>query len=123
MAQALLAKNFGKRAGEEKGGEKAVKVKKVSPVVELMRLKQRAKQGDPRKSAGEVSMDDRLYVKVVFVEGAGFVERGMRELWLPKVSRSASWAREKGELTTLWNRSLLQGKLWICLVCILASRT
>lgn len=79
-------KNFGKRAGEDADGEKVVKVKKVSPVVELMRLKQRARQGDPRKSAGEVPMEDRLYVKVVFVEGAGFDEQGMREVWLPKVS-------------------------------------
>jgi hypothetical protein len=56
-------------------------------MIELMRLKQRAKQGDPRKGGGEVQMDQRLYVTVVLVQKDGKGEREMRELWIPKVGR------------------------------------
>lgn len=84
-AQAVLDKNFRtgvKGAGVEMGTGKKGK----SAMIELMRLKQRAKQGDPRKGAGEVPMDQRLYITAVLVEKEGKLERETRELWIPKVS-------------------------------------
>lgn len=81
-----MRKNFGvKPAGEVKEKEMTVgKGKPMSPIVVLMKLKGRAKQGDPRKGSGEVKMDDRLYFTVKLFEKDE--EKAMRELWLPKVS-------------------------------------
>lgn len=81
-----MRKNFGvKPAGEVKEKEMTVgKGKPMSPIVVLMKLKGRAKQGDPRKGSGEVKMDDRLYFTVKLFEKDE--EKAMRELWLPKAT-------------------------------------
>jgi hypothetical protein len=85
-AQAVLEKNFGTLSGGAGAGGGTEK-KAKSAMIELMRLKQRAKQGDPRKGGGEVQMDQRLDVTVVLVQKDGKGEREMRELWIPKVGR------------------------------------
>ncbi|KAL8287084.1 hypothetical protein RQP46_004090 [Phenoliferia psychrophenolica] len=91
-ARAVLEKNFGKAKVAKLGGAKdasapaAPKPKHANPIIELMRLKQRAGQGDPRKSAGDVPMDQRMYWTTYFFEceSGERVEKGKKELWMPK---------------------------------------
>lgn len=91
-ARAILEKNFGPLKPKPVGGggagsTRAAGVKSVNPLIALMKLKQRAKQGDPRKGAGDVPMELRVYCVAVlfdYVEGER-VEKGVRELWFPKV--------------------------------------
>lgn len=99
-AQELIKKNFGSKLASTSSSidisnTTSVKKKmKVNPVIELMKLKQRAKQGDPRKSTGEIPMDQRVYFQVIYLEQEGevAVEISMKELWLSKVSSNQSLA-------------------------------
>ncbi|GAA5976717.1 hypothetical protein JCM11641_005671 [Rhodosporidiobolus odoratus] len=61
-------------------------VKKVNPALELMKLKQRAKPGDPRhvKREGDVSAVDRLYLTVRLLEGEDGEEKGLKEFWVSR---------------------------------------
>lgn len=128
-AQDLIKKNFGSKVPSASSSIETVsttsakKKIKVNPVIELMKLKQRAKQGDPRKSTGEISMEQRVYFKVIYLEqeGEAAVEKSMKELWLPKVSSKkitfshfktdrfflsdyVDWKSSRFILCSLWNR-------------------
>lgn len=99
-ARKVLEKNFGREAVAKLGDGAGVKrassstdsaatrpsPKVVSPVIALMKLKQRAKPVDNK--AKELAMDDRLYLTVELLEGEGQVKRGERELWISKVTES-----------------------------------
>ncbi|KAM0755027.1 hypothetical protein T439DRAFT_322086 [Meredithblackwellia eburnea MCA 4105] len=99
-ALALLSKNFGADKVAQATSSGALKAgglssnsaapsskptKPVSPIVALMKLKQRAKQGDPRKGAGDVPMDQRWFWTTSFLDsktGSTVV----KELWMPKTT-------------------------------------
>lgn len=88
-ALAVLKRTFGADAVEKRGvvpaaGPQPTKPKVVSPVIALMKLKQRAKPVDGK--AKDLQMDERLYLTVKHVEGVDRVEQGFRELFLNKVS-------------------------------------
>ncbi|GAA5821508.1 hypothetical protein JCM11251_004657 [Rhodosporidiobolus azoricus] len=88
QAEALnkLKATLAARAGPEAAAGSATK-KKVNPVVELMKLKQRAKPADPKhvKRAGDVPMAERVYLTVRYQEGQGAKEEnGAKEVWVAK---------------------------------------
>lgn len=91
----VLEKNFGKEAVAKLGARSASgsvagsapKKAKVSPVIALMKLKQRAKPVDAKSK--DMSMDDRLYLTVELLEGEDRIKKGEKELFLAKVGSGA----------------------------------
>lgn len=93
-ARKVLEKNFGKEAvaklgarpagGSAAGNAPKKPNLKISPVIALMKLKQRAKPVDAKSK--DVSMDDRLYLTVELLEGEDRIIKGEKELFLAKVS-------------------------------------
>ncbi|GAA5998306.1 uncharacterized protein JCM10292_001111 [Rhodotorula paludigena] len=64
----------------------AAAVKKVSPVLELARLKGRAVPADPKhvKRAGDVAMADRHFLTVRYARSAGDAGEETRDVWVAK---------------------------------------
>lgn len=116
-ARKVLERNFGKEAVAKLGARpasgnaagSAPKKAKVSPVIALMKLKQRAKPVDAKSK--DVSMDDRLYLTVELLEGEDRVKKSEKELFLAKVS---SGPRHEAVpcLSFLLRRQLPQAELW-----------
>lgn len=69
----------------------AAKSKPANPALELMRLKQRAVPADPRhvKKPGDVSMVDRLFLNVSFVDADGTRRSDEKPVWVSKVGFAA----------------------------------
>ncbi|KAK4704125.1 hypothetical protein P7C70_g2083, partial [Phenoliferia sp. Uapishka_3] len=92
-ARAVLEKNFGKEKVATMGASgagtgAAGKIKPRSAIVELMKLKERAVQGDPRKKAGDVPMEQRIYWTTILFdyEGGERAEKGTRDVWMLKTT-------------------------------------
>lgn len=94
-ALALLEKNFprlDKRGANAEGvsssatGSRSATVKPVNAKVALMKLKQRAKAGDPRRNEKVVHAQDRHYVTA---SSLATPERSI-EVWFPNVGRTSS---------------------------------
>ncbi|KAM0788436.1 hypothetical protein ACM66B_001571 [Microbotryomycetes sp. NB124-2] len=86
-ARAVLARTFGAQAVAKLGSSSATSSKaastKVSPVIALMKLKQRAKPVDVK--AKDVKMEDRLFLTVELREGPDATLTAERDLYLTKV--------------------------------------
>lgn len=65
----------------------AAAVKKVSPVLELARLKGRAVPADPKhvKRAGDVAMADRHFLTVRYARSAGDAGEDTQDVWVARV--------------------------------------
>lgn len=91
-AAALIAKSFGSgttrsnqtSSSSSSSAAAAITTRKPkNAVIELMKLKQRSKPGDPRKKPGDVPVEARIYlVAHLMVNGAAIESK---EIWLPKV--------------------------------------
>ncbi len=78
-ALAILQRNFSKTPIDAKVAKPVIKSK--SRVVELARLRQRVKAGDPKRKSGDVPMSERL--NLIFKSSAGAGQVG--EYWFAKV--------------------------------------
>ena len=69
----------------------AAKPKPANPALELMRLKQRAVPADPKhvKKPRDVSMVDRLFLNVSFVDADGTRRGDEKAVWVSKVGFAA----------------------------------
>jgi hypothetical protein len=114
-ARKVLEKNFGKeavaqlgtRAASGSSAGSAPKKAKISPVIALMKLKQRAKPVDAKSK--DVSMDDRLYLRVELLEGEDRVKKADKELFLAKVG-SAARPRSSTSADSPWPQMTTSGR-------------
>ncbi|GAA6034916.1 hypothetical protein JCM8097_009364 [Rhodosporidiobolus ruineniae] len=60
--------------------------KPLSPALELMQLRKRAKPADPKhvKREGDVAVLDRVYLTVRYMDGETGEEKGKQEVWVAK---------------------------------------
>ena len=74
--------------------------------VELMKMRRKAEAANPRDVSANITMDQRFFAVVT----DGSVEK---TLWIPNVSLSCSKLLQYND--SVIRRTLLLGRLWICL--------
>lgn len=107
-ALALLAKNFGPVQPKPRSTPpQRTTTTTTSPIVALMKLKQRAKPGDVRQSATQVPMDARIYLCVSQMDALTWIQTGEPwEVWLPKVCPRSTTSKAHSA------DSLIDGHIW-----------